>query len=134
MVTPSPDLAPPEADEPLEETDRTRLRRLRQRCSFDRGTARAGALAALVEHMAAGRSAEARMPTDAELDATLFLRLASKEGSVKIRTGGPSDDEVDLAWPVWAGHVPVRSTFGEPVPDLSGGPRPLPEDVAALSR
>jgi len=95
---------------------------------------RAAASAALVDHMAAGRSAEARMPTDAELDATMFLSLAIREGSVKVRSGPPVDDEADLSWPVWAGHVPVRSTFGKPMPDPSGEERPLPDHVAALSR
>ena len=89
---------------------------------------------ALVEHMAAGRAAEARMPTDAELDATLFLRLPIDEGAVKARTGGPVDDEPDMAWPVWAGVVPVLSTFGGPVPDAQGEERPLPPHVEALSR
>jgi nitroimidazol reductase NimA-like FMN-containing flavoprotein (pyridoxamine 5'-phosphate oxidase superfamily) len=89
---------------------------------------------ALVEHMAAGRSAEARMPTDAELDATLFLRLAISEGSLKARSGGPGDDEADMDWPVWAGHVPVRAGFGAPVPDPLGEEQPLPPHVEALSR
>jgi nitroimidazol reductase NimA-like FMN-containing flavoprotein (pyridoxamine 5'-phosphate oxidase superfamily) len=92
------------------------------------------ASAALVEHLAPGRSSEARMPTDDELDATLFVRLAIREGSLKARSGGPIDDEVDLDWPVWAGHLPLRTTFGEPVPDPSGVAQPLPPHVAALSR
>jgi nitroimidazol reductase NimA-like FMN-containing flavoprotein (pyridoxamine 5'-phosphate oxidase superfamily) len=91
------------------------------------------ASAALVDHMVPGRSAEARMPTDAELDATLFLRMVIAEGSVKVRTGGPIDDHDDLSWPVWAGHVPSRVAFAEPVADLGGAPRPLPEAVRSLS-
>jgi hypothetical protein len=84
----------------------------------DRDEKRA-ATTALVEHLAPGRSAEARMPSEAELDATLFLRLAVREGAVKARQGGPIDDEADLAWPVWAGHVPVRTVLGEPVADAT---------------
>ena len=90
------------------------------------------ATVALVDHLAPGRSAEARLPTDAELDATRFLRLPIVEGSVKVREGGPVDDEADLSWPVWAGQVPLRSVFGEPVPDLAGDPRPVPDHVTAL--
>ncbi len=100
---------------------------------LDRAEKRA-ASEALVEHMAAGRAAEARMPTDAELDATLFLRLSISEGSVKAREGGPIDEEADMGWPVWAGVVPVLSSFGAPVPDPLGEERPLPPHVEALSR
>ncbi len=70
---------------------------------------------ALVERMAAGRSAEARPPTDAELRATLVVRLPLDEGSVKIRTGGPVDDDEDLGLDVWAGHIPVTQVHGQPI-------------------
>jgi uncharacterized protein len=95
---------------------------------------RAAASAALVEHLVPGRSAEARMPTDDELDATLFLRLPIVEGSLKARAGGPVDDDADMTWPVWAGHVPMRTVFDEPVADPAGEARPLPESLVALSR
>lgn len=93
---------------------------------------KAAASAALVDHLAPGRSAEARMPTDAELDATLFLRMAIREGSVKVRSGGPNDDEADLTWPVWAGHVPTATVFGEPVRQAVGVEAPVPPHVTAL--
>ena len=34
------------------------------------------------------------------------------EGSAKIRTGQPIDDEADYALPIWAGVIPVRRTVG----------------------
>lgn len=71
--------------------------------------------AALVDRMSPGRSAEVRPPTDDELRATLVVRLRIDEASVKVRTGGPVDDEDDLALPVWAGVVPMRLVSGEPV-------------------
>ena len=73
------------------------------------------------------------MPTEAELDATQFLRLPILEGSVKVRAGGPVDDEADLTWPVWAGQVPVRTRFGEPVPDPAGPAVALPSAVSGLT-
>jgi nitroimidazol reductase NimA-like FMN-containing flavoprotein (pyridoxamine 5'-phosphate oxidase superfamily) len=97
----------------------------------DRGE-KAAASVALVDHLAPGRSAEARMPTGAELDATLFLRMEIREGSVKVRTGGPNDDEADLSWPVWAGHVPTTTVFGEPVRQAVGVEAPVPPHVTAL--
>jgi uncharacterized protein len=93
---------------------------------------KAAASVALVDHLAPGRSAEARMPTDAELDATLFLCMEIREGSVKVRAGGPNDDEADLSWPVWAGHVPTTTVFGEPVRQPVGVEAPVPPHVTAL--
>ena len=92
------------------------------------------AAAALVEHLVPGRAGGTRPPTDAELDATLFVRLVISEGSVKVRTGPPVDDEADLDSPAWAGHVPLVSGFGAPVPDPAGSARPVPDHVSALSR
>ena len=76
--------------------------------------------AALLDHLAPGRSAEARPPTDEELRATLVLRLRIGEASVKVRTGAPIDDDEDLTLPVWAGVVPMRLTAGVPERDDSG--------------
>jgi hypothetical protein len=78
---------------------------------------RLAALEAIVEHMAPGRWREVRPPTAAELGATAVLRLPIHEASAKIRTGGPLDDEDDLARRCWAGHVPLRLVPETPVPD-----------------
>ena len=75
------------------------------------------ALRALVEHVVPGRAAEARPPTDPELRKTLVLRLPIVEASVKLRTGGPIDDEEDLTMPIWAGVLPSAVTFGDPIAD-----------------
>lgn len=75
------------------------------------------AVAALLEHMVPGRSLDARGPTDAELTATLFLRLAIDEGSAKVRRGPPLDDEEDMDLGVWAGEVPFERLVGAPLPD-----------------
>jgi uncharacterized protein len=65
------------------------------------------ALEAVVEHVAAGRSREARAPNDEELKATLVLSLAIDEASAKMRSGPPKDFEHDLELPIWAGVVPI---------------------------
>lgn len=75
------------------------------------------ALAALVEHVLAGRSAGCRPPDGHELRSTLVLSVPIEEASAKVRTGGPEDDEHDLELPVWAGHVPLRVVAGAPVAD-----------------
>jgi nitroimidazol reductase NimA-like FMN-containing flavoprotein (pyridoxamine 5'-phosphate oxidase superfamily) len=88
------------------------------------------ATASLLDHFVAGRAAEARPPTDAELDATTFLRMPIGEGSVKVRTGGPVDDAEDLDWPCWAGHVPLAVTAGAPVAAAVGRAAPVPAALA----
>ena len=74
-------------------------------------------LAALVEHVCRGRSADVRGPNEGELKQTIVLRLPIAEASAKVRTGGPSDDEADYALPIWAGVLPLTLTPGAPLPD-----------------
>jgi hypothetical protein len=74
-------------------------------------------LSALVEHVVAGRSADARGPNEIELKQTLVLSLPIEEASAKIRTGPPLDDEEDYAMPIWAGVLPLRLTPQPPIAD-----------------
>ena len=66
------------------------------------------ALHAFTEHVAPGRWAEARQPTDQELKATWILSLPLTEASAKVRTGPPEDDPEDLDFPTWSGVVPIH--------------------------
>jgi nitroimidazol reductase NimA-like FMN-containing flavoprotein (pyridoxamine 5'-phosphate oxidase superfamily) len=75
------------------------------------------AVTALLEHMVPGRSADARGPNETELKTTLFLRFAIDEGSAKVRTGPPIDDDEDLDLGFWAGVVPFERVVLAPVPD-----------------
>ena len=84
------------------------------------------ALRALVEHVVPGRAAGVRAPTEDEIKGTLVLRLPIREGSAKIRSSPPIDDESDYAWPVWAGVIALALRSGAPVPD----PRLDPERTA----
>ena len=85
------------------------------------------ALAALLEHVRAGRAADCRPPNDRELAATAVLALDLADVSAKVRDGGVADDPEDLALPYWAGVVPLSTTAGTPVPaaDLDAA-TPLP--------
>lgn len=65
------------------------------------------ALAALVDRLLPGRSAEARPPSEAELRSTLLIRIPVEAASAKVRRGGPLDSAADLALPVWAGVLPL---------------------------
>ena len=73
-------------------------------------------MAALLDHVASGRSADSRPPNARELAATAVLALDLVEVSAKVRDGGPVDDEQDTALPHWAGVVPLTLTAGTPCP------------------
>ncbi|MTE22089.1 pyridoxamine 5'-phosphate oxidase family protein [Streptomyces sp. TRM43335] len=94
---------------------------------------RATALDAIVDQAVPGRSADARPADDRESAATAVIALDLEEVSAKIRTGGPNDEPEDLELPHWSGVVPVRRTYGVPVPadDLAPGV-PVPDYLAAL--
>jgi nitroimidazol reductase NimA-like FMN-containing flavoprotein (pyridoxamine 5'-phosphate oxidase superfamily) len=87
------------------------------------GKAKLRALETLTDHLMPGRWAEARHPNRKELAATLVLELPLTEWSVKVSDGPPEDAVEDLTRNVWAGVVPVRETYGEPLPapDLPAG-------------
>jgi hypothetical protein len=85
--------------------------------AVEEGAEKLEAVRALTEHLAPGRWAEVRQPTEGEMRATLVLALPLAEASAKVRTGPPVDDEEDYELPVWAGVVPLRVVAGEPVDD-----------------
>jgi nitroimidazol reductase NimA-like FMN-containing flavoprotein (pyridoxamine 5'-phosphate oxidase superfamily) len=66
------------------------------------------ALWAFTEKLVPGRWDQVRAPTAKELAITAVFALSLTEASAKIRTGGPKDDEEDLALPVPVGVMPVR--------------------------
>ena len=93
------------------------------------------ALAALVEHIVPGRSAEVRPGDRRELAATAVLALPLDEVSAKVRTGDPKDEDEDYDLPIWAGVLPLALTPGAPVADPVLDPSvPAPRHVAAWSR
>lgn len=84
------------------------------------------ALRAMSEAWLPGRWDALRPPRTKELAATLVLALPLEEWSVKVSDGPPDDPEDDLDAPVWAGVLPIVTSYGDPVPapDLRGDPPP----------
>ncbi len=78
------------------------------------------ALAVITDHLAPGSWEHAREPTKQELAKTAVLALDLAEAAVKIRTGPPGEDPDDLTpernGAAWAGVLPLRQTWGEPLP------------------
>jgi uncharacterized protein len=71
----------------------------------------------ITDHVAPGRSVDARRPRDDELRQTTFVKLPLDECSAKVSEGFPEEPDDDLALDVWAGILPLRTEAGEPVPD-----------------
>jgi uncharacterized protein len=69
------------------------------------------------ESMWKGRWEEARLPTANEMHATKVIRFPISEGSAKIRTGGATDEKEDYELDIWAGIIPIISSYGVPEPD-----------------
>ena len=87
------------------------------------GEHKAQALAWFMDHLAPGRQSQVRPGDATELAATTVLRLSLAEASAKLRCGPPDDDPGDLAWPVWAGVLPLEVVAQAPQPDPGCDPR-----------
>jgi len=86
------------------------------------------AVLAIVDHVAKGRTADARPPSEIELRATTVVRVPLGEASAKTRTGPPIEESEDLDLRIWAGEVPLETRAMEPVPAPG-----LPEEVEVPS-
>jgi nitroimidazol reductase NimA-like FMN-containing flavoprotein (pyridoxamine 5'-phosphate oxidase superfamily) len=75
------------------------------------------ALECFTEKLIPGRWDHVRRPNRTELKATSALALRIEEGSAKVRTGPPVDDDEDYALDAWAGVVPLTVSALTPVPD-----------------
>ena len=50
----------------------------------------------------------------------MFVAVRIDEASAKV-SAGPTEDELeDQALPIWAGTIPARLVFDDPVPDTRG--------------
>jgi len=81
------------------------------------------ALELFMEKLIPQRWYDARPPNAQELKATGLLRMAITSASGKVRTGSANDHDEDLELPGWAGVVPARMMYGDPVdaPTLKPG-------------
>jgi uncharacterized protein len=79
---------------------------------------RLAGLRIITEHVAPGQWGYARQPSRKDLAAVRLLALPLDEASVKIRTGPPTDgDSLDAALGLWAGELPLATTWQQPIPD-----------------
>ena len=68
--------------------------------------------------------------TKKESAATLIVELNLDKVSAKARTGEPSDDEADISLPLWAGLLPISTTFGPPITATNAIGIPVPPHLS----
>lgn len=102
-------------------------------CTVLSDAAKARALDVVTDALIPGRSGEIRRPAQRELDATLILALPIEQWSLKMSQEWPDDAPEDVPGDAWAGVVPLRTSYGEPLsaPDLRAG-IPVPASVHRL--
>lgn len=81
------------------------------------GEAKEASLKAFMEGLFPGRWDAMRPMTPQEIKATTVLSMPIEEGSAKVRSGPPVDDEEDYGLPLWCGVIPVRTAVLAPEPD-----------------
>ena len=75
------------------------------------------ALFVISENILKDRREESRKPTRKELDVTAVLEIEIESASAKIREGGPVDDKEDYDLNIWAGILPIQTSYGQPITD-----------------
>ena len=65
-----------------------------------------------------------------EMAATMIVELSLDKISAKSRTGDPSDDDEDLALPIWAGLLPIETKVGAPITAVNAAAIPVPSHIA----
>src|SRR5262249_28976644 len=70
-----------------------------------------------IDRLYPGRRATLRGHEAQEIKATSLISMEIEEAAVKIRSGGPKDDEADYALDCWAGVIPIRQIVGTPEAD-----------------
>ena len=64
-----------------------------------------------------------------EMAATMIVELSLDKISAKSRTGDPSDDDEDLALPIWAGLLPIETKVGAPITAANAAAIPVPSHI-----
>lgn len=74
-------------------------------------------LQGFVDNLIPGRWETLRPMSDQEVKATTVFSMPIDEGSIKVRTGPPVDDDEDYSLPIWAGVLPLNQELQAPQPD-----------------
>jgi nitroimidazol reductase NimA-like FMN-containing flavoprotein (pyridoxamine 5'-phosphate oxidase superfamily) len=72
-------------------------------------------LKSIINHFVPNRWEYCRQPDDNELKATRVLEISITSASAKIAVAPPQDKTKDLELDYWAGTIPVKTMYGEPI-------------------
>lgn len=109
-------------------------------CEVLEGADKEAALHRVTTFLLPGREEYARRAAPKESAATMMLALSLEESSCKVSMKFADEDPKDLVDPIysniWAGYVPIREVFGEPVTDELAEEKgiPVPEYVKQWTR
>lgn len=89
------------------------------------------ALKVISDHLSPGSWEHAREVNAKEFASVAVLAVDLAEASLKARAEGPGDEPEDMdSHHIWAGVVPVQTTFGAPIPaDYMPAGAPIPAHV-----
>lgn len=88
----------------------------------------------MMERMFPGRWETLRPVRPQELKATQVMYVTLDEASAKVRTGAPSEEETDLAWPTWGGVVPLETISLTAIPDSACRAGVSPPGLAVIRK
>lgn len=90
------------------------------------------ALYAVSERLIPGLWDAGREQTKKEFAQTLMVELKLDDVTAKKRTGEALDSEGDENLPIWAGYIPINSTYGEPITNENAKGLPIPNYIRNL--
>lgn len=95
------------------------------------GEEKIAALKSVSDRLIPGLWDAGREMTTKEFAQTMAVELKLDDVTTKKRAAGALDEE-DASLPIWAGHIPIETRFGTPVPNPECADMPLPEHVRKL--
>ena len=91
------------------------------------------ALYAVTERLVPGLWDAGREQTAKEFAQTMIVELKLDDVTAKKRTGGALDPE-DAELPIWAGVIPMSTTFGEPITNEDARHVPVPDYIRKFTQ
>ena len=74
-------------------------------------------LESIINHFVPSRWEHCRNPKGKELKATRVIEITIESASAKIADTPPTDNKEDYKLDYWAGTIPVKAVYGNPIPD-----------------
>lgn len=96
------------------------------------GEAKEEALYAVSEHLIPGLWDAGREQTKKEFAQTMMVELKLDDVTAKKRTGKAIDEPEDLELPIWAGYIPMKTIYGQPVTNEDAKGIPVPDYIKRL--